>query len=35
MKPRTCDCSKPVSAFVTCGKVFYYPVYKLTDENEE
>lgn len=30
MKPRTCDCSKPVSAFVTCGKTFYYPTFLLS-----
>ncbi|CAD8141307.1 unnamed protein product [Paramecium pentaurelia] len=30
MKPRTCDCSKPISAFVTCGKTFYYPTFLLS-----
>ncbi|CAD8094127.1 unnamed protein product [Paramecium sonneborni] len=34
MKPRTCDCSKPVSAFVTCGKTFYYPTFSLSEQQQ-
>ncbi|CAD8056045.1 unnamed protein product [Paramecium sonneborni] len=34
MKPRTCDCTKPVSAFVTCGKTFYYPTFLLSKDQQ-
>ncbi|CAD8144185.1 unnamed protein product [Paramecium octaurelia] len=34
MKPRTCDCSKPVSAFVTCGKTFYNPTFLLSVDEQ-